>query len=634
MTRDRQPPPERTPQPRRRCSAADDARGEARPARRPVGGRRRGRRGRRPAAGRDARRRAAASRSSPRDGLGQITRIFGTAPVEPGAGARAARAQRWLVAQHPARHPRHRPRGVPDRARRVAGHDLSRRRSPGARPSTPTSSSGWARAIGASMAALGIHQGLAPVLDVVRDARWGRVEECIGEDPYLVGTIGTAYVRGLQSRGRHRHPQALRRVLGLARRPQPGPGARRAPRARRRAALALRDGGARRRRPLGHALLRRDRRRPGRAPTRTCLTELLRDGGASTAPSSPTTSAVAFLHTPARRRRRPRRRRPRRRSAAGHRRRAAHRRRLPRRRWPTRSSGRGRRVAGRPGGAARAAPEGGARAARRRLRPPDAAAGRRRPRPARAPGAGRAAGRGVRRAADQRRRAAAGRRRRRVAVDRPERRPRRPRCSAATPSSTTSCRSTPSAELGHRVPTLLDALRAECPDAEIVYAARVRGRRRRPRRASPRRSAAARPPTSRSSSSATRPGCSAAAPRARAATSTTWSCPGVQRELVEAVIATGTPVVLVLLTGRPYAVGWAPATSCAAVVQAFFPGEEGAGAVARRAQRPGEPSGRLPVSLPGSAGGQPYTYLHPAARRRDLGRATSTPPRCCRSATG
>lgn len=39
------------------------------------------------------------------------------------------------------------------------------------------------------------------MLDVVRDARWGRVEETIGEDPYLVGTVATAYVRGLESAG-------------------------------------------------------------------------------------------------------------------------------------------------------------------------------------------------------------------------------------------------------------------------------------------------------------------------------------------------------------------------------------------------------------------------------------------------
>ncbi len=51
------------------------------------------------------------------------------------------------------------------------------------------------------MHAVGIHQGLAPVLDVTRDYRWGRTEETIGEDPYLVGAIGTAYVQGLQAAG-------------------------------------------------------------------------------------------------------------------------------------------------------------------------------------------------------------------------------------------------------------------------------------------------------------------------------------------------------------------------------------------------------------------------------------------------
>lgn len=55
--------------------------------------------------------------------------------------------------------------------------------------------------IGASMRRLGVHQGLAPVLDVARDLRWGRIEETIAEDPYLVGTLGAAYVRGLESTG-------------------------------------------------------------------------------------------------------------------------------------------------------------------------------------------------------------------------------------------------------------------------------------------------------------------------------------------------------------------------------------------------------------------------------------------------
>jgi len=44
----------------------------------------------------------------------------------------------------------------------------------------------------------GATQGLAPVLDIVRDARWGRIEETYGEDPYLTSALGTAYVKGLQ----------------------------------------------------------------------------------------------------------------------------------------------------------------------------------------------------------------------------------------------------------------------------------------------------------------------------------------------------------------------------------------------------------------------------------------------------
>jgi beta-glucosidase len=55
-----------------------------------------------------------------------------------------------------------------------------------------------ARAIGAQMVRVGVRQALSPLADVARDPRWGRVEETYGEDPYLVGCMATAFVRGLQ----------------------------------------------------------------------------------------------------------------------------------------------------------------------------------------------------------------------------------------------------------------------------------------------------------------------------------------------------------------------------------------------------------------------------------------------------
>lgn len=49
--------------------------------------------------------------------------------------------------------------------------------------------------------ARGVHLALSPVVDIVRDPRWGRIEETFGEDPYLVSELGVAAVEGLQGSG-------------------------------------------------------------------------------------------------------------------------------------------------------------------------------------------------------------------------------------------------------------------------------------------------------------------------------------------------------------------------------------------------------------------------------------------------
>lgn len=58
-----------------------------------------------------------------------------------------------------------------------------------------------AAVIASQLAAVGARQTLAPVLDIARDPRWGRIEETYGEDPYLCSRMGVAYVRGIQGVG-------------------------------------------------------------------------------------------------------------------------------------------------------------------------------------------------------------------------------------------------------------------------------------------------------------------------------------------------------------------------------------------------------------------------------------------------
>jgi len=136
-----------------------------------------------------------------RHGLGQLTRPFGTAPVDPVAGARSlAGAQARIAASSRL--------GIPAQVHEecLTGFCTWQATVYPAPLSwgaafDPELVEEMAGLIGRSMRAAGVHQGLAPVVDVTFDYRWGRTEETIGEDPYLVGTVGAAYVRGLEGAG-------------------------------------------------------------------------------------------------------------------------------------------------------------------------------------------------------------------------------------------------------------------------------------------------------------------------------------------------------------------------------------------------------------------------------------------------
>jgi beta-glucosidase len=75
------------------------------------------------------------------------------------------------------------------------------------------------------------------------------------------------------------------------------------------------------------------------------------------------------------------------------------------------------------------------------------------------------------------------------------------------------------------------------------------------------------------------------------------------------VVATGTPVVLVVVSGRPLALPWA-AEHCAAVLLAWVPGDAGPDAIADVLTGVVNPGGKLPVSMPRDVGQLPLTYRH------------------------
>jgi beta-glucosidase len=134
-------------------------------------------------------------------GIGQITRIAGATNL----GARDAailanRIQRFLLENTRL--------GIPAIVHEQCLHGLLARESV-CFPQSLAQAATWdpemaramASALGRELRAMGAQQGLAPILDITRDPRWGRVEETYGEDPYLVAEMGTAYVRGLQGDG-------------------------------------------------------------------------------------------------------------------------------------------------------------------------------------------------------------------------------------------------------------------------------------------------------------------------------------------------------------------------------------------------------------------------------------------------
>lgn len=131
-------------------------------------------------------------------GIGQITRNAGACNLDPLATARSANAlQRFLVEKTRL--------GIPAIIHEEccvglmsAGSTVFPQIIGLASTFNPHLAEQMTAQIRQQMRAVGAHQGLAPVLDVSRDPRWGRIEETFGEDPTLVSQFGVSYIRGLQ----------------------------------------------------------------------------------------------------------------------------------------------------------------------------------------------------------------------------------------------------------------------------------------------------------------------------------------------------------------------------------------------------------------------------------------------------
>jgi beta-xylosidase len=548
-------------------------------------------------------------------GLGQLTRPFGTAPVDPALGAlsllrtqaRIASANRfgipavaheeclagfaaWGATAYP----------VPLSWGATFDPDLVRR---------------MAAAIGRDMRSVGVHQGLAPVLDVVRDARWGRVEETIGEDPYLVGTIGTAYVRGLESAG---IVATLKHFVGYSasragRNLAPSP---MGPRERADVLLppfemAVREGGAR---SVMHSYTDTDG--VPAAADETLLTGLLRDTWGFDGTVVADYFGIAFLRTLhgvaadwA--------------QAAGTALNAGVDIELP----TVKTFGEPLVEAVRAG----RVPESVIDRALRRVLTQKAALGLLDPDwdplPPALEGAdlddpdalrGRIdldgpANRELARAVAEEAVVLLSNdgtlpldRPRRIALVGP---------NAEEPTAVLGCYSFPQhigvhhphTPVGIELPTLRDTLSAEFPDADVTV---VRGTGVDDGDLSGITEAvrAAHDADVVVAVLGDRAGLFGRGTSGEGCDAESLALPGAQQHLLDALLDTGKPVVTVLLAGRPYALGRAVAEA-AAIVQSFFPGVEGTAALAGVLSGRTSPSGRLPVSVPRGAGTQPSTYL-------------------------
>ncbi|WP_411700337.1 glycoside hydrolase family 3 N-terminal domain-containing protein [Conyzicola sp.] len=544
-------------------------------------------------------------------GLGQLTRPFGSAPVEPAMGAASLqRTQERIVAGSRF--------GIPAIAHEeclagFAAWGATAYPVPLAWGATfnPALVTTMAARIGADMRSVGVHQGLAPVLDVVRDARWGRVEETIGEDPYLVATIGTAYVRGLESSG---IVATLKHFVGYS---ASKAGRNLAPVSMGRREvndvllppfeMAIREGGAR---SVMHSYSDVDG--VPSASDAALLTDLLRDTWGFTGTVVADYFGVAFLHLLH--------------GVAAD--------------WGEAAAlalGAGVDVElptvktfGEPLAAAVTAgvvDEALVDRALRRVLEQKVGLGLLdadySPAPTSTdfdldPAENRALALEI---AEQSVVLLANDgtlpldRPARIAVVGP---------NADDPFAVLGCYSFPSHvgtqhpdwEIGIELPTLLQAVRAEFAGSVVDHALGTTVDGGETDFADALALAAASDVVIVALGD--RAGLFGRGTSGEGCDAESLRLPGAQQQLVDALLDGGTPVIVTLLAGRPYALGRA-VTEAAAIVQSFFPGEEGATAIARVLSGAVSPSGRLPVSVPALAGTQPTTYLaSPLARVSDV----------------